>query len=69
MFHKDAAGMQGSFFSRKDFDSKEVAVLRDMYMRSLFYPYLLQYGSTARALSDMGDLLFREARRVLDYFD
>lgn len=55
----DARASRG-FFHKKDLDSDEAKVMESFYKTSLSFPYLLALPNTLAAISDLGDLWYRE---------
>ena len=48
------------FFHKRDLDTDEAKVMESFYKTSLAFPYLLALPKTLSAISDLGDLWYRE---------
>ena len=60
IFSPNAPGMQGGIFSEKDLKKEWVPVWEQFYKDSYYFPYLLAFPETIRALSDLSSLWYRE---------
>mmetsp|Transcript_22337 Transcript_22337/g.32537 ORF Transcript_22337/g.32537 Transcript_22337/m.32537 type:complete len:1588 (+) Transcript_22337:206-4969(+) len=57
---KSASRQKQGFFGRADLERDDIALLEAFYYDSFYYQYVLNYGGTLRAVSDLSDLWFRE---------
>jgi len=57
---KSIGRLKLGIFGKVDLEKDEIAVLEKFYYSSFFYPYMLNYSSTLKDVSDLGDLWYRE---------
>lgn len=60
VFSSKASGMRGGFFSDKNLKDEWVPAWTKFYADSYYYQYLLDYGNTIKAVTDMSFLWFHE---------